>query len=183
MSSLDGWSPVRLDVPLARQVNWCSCGLAAITMAMRHHAVNVTEKGMESHPLVTRGYLQKYGFNPGRLGRIALSFGFHVTLIDPDLDVVGRKFVEEGGRWVRRDPRKRDLYDALKRNVAPVVCIPNKREAFEGSNSAGSHWITLHTYEKGEFVFHDPAPWRKATRCKPGYWDGWRCSAILISPK
>ncbi len=174
---------IHLDVPLARQVNWCSCGLAALTMAMRHSGVTVTEKSMESHPLVTRGFLQKHGFNPGRLGRIALSFGLRVTLIDADPDGVGSLFEKHGGRWLRRNPDERDLYEALAAGIAPVACIPNKREAFEGSNSAGSHWITLHGYEDGDFVFHDPAPWRKATRCKPGYWKTWRCSTILASPK
>jgi hypothetical protein len=176
----DGWRPVRLEVPLARQVNWCSCGLAAVTMAMRHHGVMVSERAMEDHPLVTREYLQKLGFNPGRLGRIALSFGFKVAIIDPERAVVGARFARDGGVWVRRAPSKRDLYEALAANIAPVVCIPNKQEAFEGSNSTGSHWITLHSYREGEFWFHDPAPWRKATRCKAGYWDTWRCSAILI---
>ncbi len=175
--------PIRLDVPLARQVNWCSCGLAALTMAMRHHGVTVTEKGMESHPLVTREFLQKHGFNPGRLGRIALSFGFRVTLIDADPEGIGSTFTKEGGRWLKRDPNHRDLHDALTSNIAPVACIPNKREAFAGSNSAGSHWVTLHSFENGDFVFHDPAPWRKATHCKPGYWKSWNCSAILVSPK
>lgn len=176
-----GWRPIELDVPLARQVNWCSCGIAALIMAMKHRAVHVTERALESHPLVRREFLMKHGFGPGRLGRIALAHGLRATLIDPEESDVGRRFVAEGGRWVRRAPDKKDLYDALKRSIAPVICIPNKREAFEGSNSTGSHWVTVHAFRDGEFLIHDPAPWRRATRCKPGYWDRWNCSALLVS--
>jgi len=171
---------IQLEVPLARQVNWCSCGVAALIMAMKHKRVHVTERGLESHPLVKREFLMKHGFGPGRLGRIALSHGLKVTIIDPEKSDVGTKFVAEGGRWIRRAPTARDLYEALAKDVAPVVCIPNKREAFEGSNSTGSHWVTLHSYRAGNFLLHDPAPWRKATQCKPGYWQRWNCSAILV---
>jgi hypothetical protein len=176
-----GWKDVSLDVPVVRQVNWCSCGLAALIMAMRKQGADVTERGLEANRLVRREFLMKHGFGPGRLGRIALSAGLRATIIDPEADVVGRLFVAEGGTWKRRAPSKHDLYDALRRGVAPVVCIPNKREAFEGSNSTGSHWVTLYGVEDGEFLLHDPAPWRKATRCKPGYWDTWACSAILVA--
>lgn len=174
------WKGIALDVPILRQTNWCSCGIASINMAMRHLGLEITEKAIERNRLVTRDLLQKYGFNPGRLGRIALSYGFDVTIIDPDGTCVGSRFLREGGRWQGRSPCKEDLYRALERNVAPVICIPNKEEAFEGSTSGGSHWVTIHSFQGGEFLLHDPSPWRKATRCKPGYWDRWDCSAILI---
>lgn len=179
--SSNHWKAVALDVPIVRQANWCSCGIAAINMAMRHHGLAISEKAIEKNPLVTRSFLQKYGFNPGRLGRIALSYGFDVTVIDSDEEYVGKQFVREGGRWECRPPNPEDLYRALARSVAPVVCIPNKQEAFEGSTSSGSHWVTVHSFQHGDFHLHDPSPWRKATRCKPGYWDRWACSAILIA--
>ncbi len=181
--SRNHWKDVSLAVPIVRQANWCSCGIAAINMAMRHHGLGLSEKALERNPLVTREYLQKYGFNPGRLGRIALSYGFDVTVIDTDEEVVGRQFVSEGGTWIRRAPARDDLYRALRSNVAPVVCIPNKQEAFEGSTSRGSHWVTVHSARGGDFLLHDPSPWRKATSCKPGYWQRWNCSAILIGAK
>jgi hypothetical protein len=171
---------IALPVPVVRQVNWCSCGLAALNMVFHYYGLKVTEEGLENHPLVRREFLQRHGFGPGRLGRIALSLGFGVTLIDPEEGVVGRRFVQDGGRWLRRAPGRKDLVGALAGRIPPVVCIPNKREAFEGSNSTGSHWVTLHSMQDGDFRLHDPAPWRKATRCKPGYWDSWDCSALLI---
>lgn len=175
------WKNLSLDVPILRQANWCSCGIASINMAMRHHGLSITEKAIEKNPLVTREYLQKYGFNPGRLGRIALSYGFRVTVIDPEPEVVGSLFVKAGGTWERRAPNREDLYRALERNIAPVICIPDKQDAFEGSTSTGSHWVTVHEFRDGEFFIHDPSPWRKATRCKQGYWERWDCSAVLIA--
>ncbi len=174
---------ISLDVPIVRQANWCSCGIAAINMAMRRHGLVVSEKAIEKNPLVKRDLLQKFGFNPGRLGRIAISYGFEVTIIDPDAEYVGSRFVAEGGRWESRPPVAQDLYRSLGEGVPPVVCIPNKQEAFEGSTSSGSHWVTIHSYRASEFRLHDPSPWRKATQCKPGYWARWGCSAILISPR
>ena len=179
--SLNHWKPIALDVPIVRQANWCSCGIAAINMAMRRYGLSISEKAIEKNPLVTRPFLQKYGFNPGRLGRIALSYGFQVTMIDPEAEGVGTRFQKEGGRWEARLPHRGDLYRGLSAGIAPVVCIPNKQEAFEGSTSSGSHWVTIHAFKNGDFLLHDPSPWRKATHCKPGYWDRWDCSAILIA--
>lgn len=174
---------VTLEVPIVRQANWCSCGIASINMAMRRHGLSISEKAIEKNPLVTRDLLQKYGFNPGRLGRIALSYGFDVTIIDPDDACVGSLFEKQGGRREKRAPRKSDLHRALCEGIPPVVCIPNKQEAFEGSTSNGSHWVTIHSCVGGDFRLHDPSPWRKATHCLPGYWDRWGCSAILIRPQ
>lgn len=177
------WSSVKdvaLDVPVIRQQNWASCGLAALNMAMRFHGLVVTEKGLEANRLVGAELLRRFGFGPGRLGRVALSYGFDVTIVDPAPRDVGRMFVRDGGRWVRRAPSRRDIEAALRDGVPAVVCIPDKADAFENCNHHGSHWVTVIGRRRGELLIHDPAPWRKATRCKPGYWDGWNCTMIAV---
>lgn len=170
----------RLSVPVLRQKNWCACGPVALNMALRYRGLRLTEKDLERNPLVPRKCLQELGFGPGRLGRLALSYGFETTIIDPSPRDVGKRFVREGGRWIRRSPGKQDLLDALQRNIPPVVCIPDKSKAFGPSESNGSHWVIVVGVKGGELRIHDPGPWRKATHCTPGYWDSWRCTAVLV---
>jgi hypothetical protein len=170
---------ILLDVPILRQQNWCSCGLTSVNMVLRHHGLTVTERALEKHPLVRPNFLNRHGFGPGRLARIALSFGFAVTLIEPDPREAGRRFTREGGHWLRRSPAKSDLVEALDRRIPAVACIPDTGEAFGGTRH-GSHWVVVRGLQRGDLVIHDPAPWRRAVRCVPGYWDDWRCSLILI---
>lgn len=168
-----------LDVPILRQVNWASCGLASVNMAMRYLGLVVSERALERHKLVHERYLRHYGFGPGRLGRIALSFGFDVTMIDAELRDVGRRFTAEGGRWVRREPNRRDILKALQGGRPAVVCIPDTSEAFGGTRH-GSHWVVVRGVRDDEFLIHDPAPWRRARRCMPGYWRDWGCSMMVV---
>lgn len=172
-----------LPVPLHRQGHNAGCGLASIAMALTHAGIDVTVPDLEKHPLVLPQMLGGWGIGPGRLGRIARSFGVPVTLIDSEARDVGKRFVAMGGEWVRREPTKDDILAWLARGVAPVVCIPDKTKAFPGTSHHGSHWVTAIGVEGGEIRIHDPAPWRKAERCAPGYWDEWRCSLIAIQPK
>ena len=171
-----------LDVPILRQMNWTSCGLASVNMAMRYHGLVVTERALEKHPLVQERFLRRFGFGPGRLGRIALSFGFAVTLIDADLRDVGARFAAEGGDWVRREPNRRDILRALREARPVVACIPDTSEAFGGTRH-GSHWVVVRGVRGGELLIHDPAPWRRARRCVPRYWREWGCSMMVIGPR
>lgn len=171
-----------LDVPVLRQMNWASCGLASVNMAMRFHGLVVSEPALEKHTLVGERYLCRYGFGPGRLGRIALSFGFDVTMIDPVPRDVGTRFAAEGGRWVRRSPGRDDILRALREGLPSVVCIPDTSEAFGGTRH-GSHWVIVRGVSRGEFLIHDPAPWRRARRCAPGYWRDWNCSMMVIGKR
>jgi hypothetical protein len=171
---------IELPVPVIRQQNWASCGLAAINMCMRYLGLVITEKGLAANRLVRPEFLRRHGFGPGRLGRIALSYSFDVTIIDADPRDVGSLFVREGGRWIPRDPNRRDIETALREGVPVTACIPDKSEAFENCTHRGSHWVVVRGIADGEFLIHDPAPWRKATRCKPGYWDSWACSMIVV---
>ncbi|MBI5369484.1 MAG: hypothetical protein HZA54_20800 [Planctomycetes bacterium] len=170
---------VMLPIPVHRQGYNAGCGLGAIAMALDHAGVRVTVRELEKHPLVLRQMLEGWGIGPGRLGRIALSFGVPVTIVDPEARDVGKRFVEAGGRWERREPTKAEIVAWLGRGIGPVVCLPDRHVAFAESRP-GSHWVIARGVEAGEIVIHDPAPWRKATRCVPGYWDGWRCSLIAI---
>lgn len=179
-----GMKPIQLAVPLIRQNNNCGCGLAAINTVLMYGGDTATLHELERHPLILPVFLDSWGIGPGRLGRVALARGFDVTLIDPEARVVGKKFVDEGGRWVRRDPRRADIEKALDEEVPCVACIPDKTEAFAGATHHGSHWIVVTGRDaQGELIIHDPAPWRKAVRCKPGYWDAWGCSLLVIRRK
>jgi hypothetical protein len=172
-----------LPVPLVRQGDNCGCGLAAIAMCMRFHGAPVRLRDLERHRLVRPEFLTRWGVGPGRLGRVALEMGFPVTIIDSEPRDVGRLFPAAGGRWVRRDPRKADILAALRSGIPAVACIPRKSKAFAGCTQHGSHWVVVIGVEGGEFVLHDPAPWRKATRCVPGYWDDWGCSLLVVHPR
>ena len=169
-------------MPLVRQGNNCGCGLAAIAMCLRFHGLPVRLRDLEMHRLIRPEFLSRWGIGPGRIGRTALAFGCPVTIIDPDARDVGKRFVKDGGHWVAREPRKSDISKALREGIPAVACIPKKSDAFEGCTQHGSHWITVTGVRGGEFVLHDPAPWRKATSCMPGYWDDWGCSLILVHP-
>lgn len=171
-----------LPVPVLRQGNNAGCGLASIAMALNHAGVRITVPELERHPLVQPQMLSEWGLGPGRLGRIALSFGVPVTLVDAEPRDVGKSFVKEGGRWVQREPHRGDILDWLSRRVAPVVCIPDRRKAFKESTRPGSHWVVACGLDQGEIRIHDPAPWRKAERCVPGYWHEWRCTLLAIEP-
>ena len=176
--------PIHLAVPGIRQNNNCGCGLAAINAVMAFEGDTATLHELERHKLVMPIFLDSWGLGPGRLGRVAIARGFDVTLIDPETKVIGKRFVDEGGHWVRRAPCKADIDRALDEGVPCVACIPDKREAFAGTTHPGSHWIVVCGRDsRGEFVIHDPAPWRKATRCVTGYWDTWACSLIVIRRK
>ena len=170
-----------LPVPLLRQQNVCSCGLASMNMVFHFYGLNLPERELEKNHLVRREFLQRHGFGPGRLGRIALTYGYKVELIEPDDAEVGARFEKEGGRWLRRAPAKADIEGCLASGVPTVACIPDKSKAFENCSHRGSHWVTVTGHRDGEFAIHDPAPWRKAVRCKPGYWESWGCSLIAIS--
>jgi hypothetical protein len=172
---------ILLPVPLLRQKFWCSCGLASIVMAMKSQGFRKGEEEMGDNPLIQRRFLRRYGFGPGRLGRIALSYGYEVTIIDGEPRDVGVSFGEGGGIHIRRDPTWRDILDCLERGIPAVCCIPDKREAFENCSHGGSHWVTIRGYRGGDFLIHDPAPWRKAPRCRAGYWLRWGCSLIAIA--
>lgn len=174
--------PTRLDVPIMRQGDNCGCGIAAIGMVMRFLGMPISIRDLETHPLVLPRMLHRDGIGPGRLGRIALSLGFPVTIVDPSARDVGRLFVRAGGQWVREPPTLRHILEWLDRGVPVVVCIPDRRRAFEGTTRAGSHWVTIHAADGPELLIHDPAPWRKATRCRPGYWETWSCSLIAVGP-
>ena len=171
---------IGLKVPLLYQKNWCACGLAAVNMVMRHHGFHITERELERNPLCERRFLHKLGFNPGRLGRIAMSYGFRSTIIDCDPSVIGKMFVREGGKHKVRDPGVQDIDAALERRIPVVVCIPDKSQAFPNSPSRGSHWVVIRARARGDYLINDPAPWRRATRCLPGYWKDWACSLIRI---
>ncbi len=169
-------------MPLVRQGNNCGCGLAAICMVMNYHGVPVTIHDLERHKLVQPRMLHRDGIGPGRLGRIALTYGCGVRIVDPEARDVGKLFVREGGDWVAEPPTKRHIVDAVQGGLPVVACIPDKSVAFDGCTHPGSHWITIRGMEGEEPVIHDPAPWRKAERCRVGYWDRWDCSMILILP-
>jgi len=175
-------SDIRLKVPLLHQKNWCACGLAAINMVMRFHRFHITEPELERNPLCERRFLDRLGFNPGRLGRIALSYGFKTTIIDCDPSVIGKMFTGEGGKHRVRDPNVRDIDRSLDKGIPLVACIPDKSDAFPYSNSRGSHWVVIRARAGGNYLINDPAPWRRATRCRPGYWREWACSLIRIEP-
>lgn len=170
-----------LPVPLLRQQNVCSCGLASVNMVFHFYGLNLPEREIEKNHLVRREFLQHHGFGPGRLGRIALSYGYKAVLIEPDPAEVGKTFVAEGGRWLRRSPSKADIEACLARGIPPVVCIPDKSKAFENCSHRGSHWVTVIGHAGGDLAIHDPAPWRKAVRCKPGYWEDWNCSLLAVA--
>ncbi len=151
-------------------------------MPMNYHGVPVTIHDLERHKLVTPAKLHRFGIGPGCLGRIALSYGCRVSIVDPDARDVTRSFVKEGGDWIAEAPTKRHILEALLAGNPVVACIPDKTEAFDGCTHHGSHWITIRGIEGEDPVIHDPAPWRKAERCKPGYWDDWGCSMLVIGP-
>jgi hypothetical protein len=172
---------VVLDVPLILQGPNCGCGLAATAMALCAAGVDARLTDLERHPLVLPKMLESWGIGPGRLGRIALALGARATLIDPSRKDVGASFLREGGRWVARGPSRGDIERALRAGFPAVACIPDKREAFPNSRE-GSHWVLVRGVERGEFLIHDPAPWRRATRCLPGYWESWTCSLLVVEP-
>lgn len=169
-----------LPVPHLHQGHNAGCGLASIAMALRHAGVAITVPELERHRMVHPLMLQRWGLGPGRLARIARSFGVRVTLIEPSRREAGTRFVAEGGTWRHRAPTEKDLRTLLARGVPPVVCIPDKTEAFAGCTHHGSHWIVVVGAEHGDLRILDPAPWRKIDRCLPGYWSTWRCSLIAI---
>jgi hypothetical protein len=175
-------SEIRLDVPLVRQGPNCGCGIAAICMAMNYHGHRVSIRELERHRLLWPRMLARDGIGPGRLGRIVLAHGFGVTIVDPVARDVGKLFVAEGGDWVAEPPTRRHIVEWLAGGHPVVACIPDKTLAFEGCTHHGSHWVTIHSLVDGDFLIHDPAPWRKATRCKPGYWNLWSCSLIVVRP-
>lgn len=172
-----------LEVPLVQQARSATCGLAALAMVLRYHGfvgAQAFEAVLKS-PMVPEGLLRhNYGFGPGRLGRIALSYTGHVELIDPNRREVGKSFVAEGGIWVKRPPRRADLEQCLREGIPPIACIPDKSKAFEGVTHRGSHWVVIRGIRKNDFLFHDPAPWAGNLRCRARYWDTWRCSLLKI---
>lgn len=170
-----------LPVPLVRQGPNCGCGLAAVTMALQASGIAAELEELEKHPLILPQMLQSWGIGPGRLGRVALACGARATLIDSSRRDVGEIFLRNGGNWIEREPRKADIEECLAAEHPPVVCIPDKDVAF-GDRRQGSHWVVVIGSEGGEFRIHDPAPWRQAKRCTPGYWDQWACSLLLIQP-
>lgn len=174
---------ISLDVPIVRQNRNAGCGLASLTMALLYHGVPVTLGELERHRLVRPIFLSSWGIGPGRIGRIALTFGVPVTIVDPSPRDVGRQFVRDGGAWRREIPSWRHIDSALADMRPVIACIPNKIEAFDGVTHPGSHWIVVTGRDaRGEFTIHDPAPWRMATRCRPGYWKQWNCSMIVVGP-
>lgn len=172
---------LRLDVPLVRQGPNCGCGLASVVMGLKAAGIAAELEELERHRLVDRRMLQSWGIGPGRLGRIALAHGARATLIDPCRKDVGDLFLKGGGRWIARDPRKSDIARCLAAGRPAIACIPDKDIAF-GDRRPGSHWIVVHGVQGGDFAIHDPAPWRQAKKCSPGYWDVWSCSLLLIEP-
>jgi hypothetical protein len=174
---------VLLSVPNMQQGYNAGCGLASIGMALAHAGVPVTVAELERHPLVLPSMLKHWGLGPGRLARIARSFGVPVTLIEPSRREVGTRFVTEGGAWLPRTPTETDICELLRRGVPPVVCIPDKTKAFAGTTHHGSHWVIVVGSTAGDLRIQDPAPWRKVDRCLPGYWATWRCSLIAIGDR
>ncbi len=172
---------ILLDVPLVRQGPNCGCGLACVTMALKASGIGAELEQLERHPLILPRMLQSWGIGPGRLGRVALACGARATLVDGSRRDVGEMFLKAGGRWVEREPRKADIERCLAAGRAPVVCIPDKDLAF-GDRRPGSHWVVVIGHEQGNFRIHDPAPWRQAKRCTPGYWERWACSLLLVEP-
>lgn len=170
-----------LDVPLILQGPNCGCGLAAVAMGLNAAGIISRLEDLEQHPLVRPEMLKDWGLGPGRLGRVALACGAQATLIDASKKDVGTLFLRQGGRWIARDPHRRDVERCLAAGRPVVACIPDKRDAFEGSRG-GSHWVVVRGVEDGEFLIHDPAPWRRATRCLPGYWAEWGCSLLVVEP-
>jgi len=168
-----------LDVPLIHQGPNCGCGLASIAMALNAAGIITRLEDLERHPLILPEMLRHWGIGPGRLGRLALACGAQVTIVDPAKKDVGDTFLRKGGRWIAREPQKADLERCLTGGRPAVACIPDKRDAFEGARG-GSHWVVVVGMESGEFVIRDPAPWRKAVRCTPGYWEDWACSLIIV---
>lgn len=168
-----------LDVPLVRQGPNCGCGLACVTMALKAARIEAELEDLERHPLILPKFLQSWGIGPGRLGRVALAHGARATLIDASRRDVGATFLRGGGRWVAREPRKADIERCLDAGRAPIVCIPDKDLAF-GDRRPGSHWVVVVGRESGEFRIHDPAPWRQAKKCAPGYWERWACSLLVL---
>ncbi|KAF0242011.1 MAG: hypothetical protein FD180_4154 [Planctomycetota bacterium] len=174
-------SGLLLDVPLVRQGPNCGCGLACVTMALKAARIPAELEDLERHALVLPVMLRSWGIGPGRLGRVALARGARATLIDPCRRDVGEMFLKSGGRWIEREPRKADIERCLAAGRAPVACIPDKDSAF-GDRRPGSHWVVVIGRDGGDFRIHDPAPWRQAKKCAPGYWDRWECSLLLIEP-
>lgn len=170
-----------LPVPLILQGPNCGCGLASVAMALNHAGVDVTLEALETHPLILPRMLSSWGIGPGRLGRVALAHGARATLVDSSRRDVGERFLQSGGRWIEREPNRRDIDRCLAAGRPAVACIPDKREAFPNARG-GSHWVVVRGVEDGEFLIHDPAPWRRATRCLPGYWEIWGCSLLVIEP-
>ncbi|MCE9583335.1 MAG: hypothetical protein K8T20_12690 [Planctomycetes bacterium] len=170
-----------LDVPLVRQGPNCGCGLAAVTMALKAARITAELEDLEKHRLILPSMLQSWGIGPGRLGRVALACGARATLVDSCRRDVGEIFLRSGGKWVQRLPRRDDIDRCLAAGRAPVVCIPDKDLAF-GDRRPGSHWVVVVGAEGGEYRIHDPAPWRQAKKCSPGYWDRWECSLLLVEP-
>lgn len=173
---------ILLPLPHVHQGYNAGCGLGAMCMVFNYHGLDVNVAELERHPLVLPRMLRKDGIGPGRLGRIALSLGFPVQIVDPSARDVGKSFVREGGDWVAEAPKKSHILHWLYRGVPVVACIPDKTLAFEGCKHHGSHWITLRGVESGELLLRDPAPWRSVERCKPGYWDIWSCTMLAIQP-
>ena len=172
---------VALEVPLIHQGPNCGCGLASVAMALNAAGILTKLEDLENHPLILPEMLKHWGIGPGRLGRVALACGAQATLIDSSRKDVGEIFLRKGGRWIPRDPGRADVERCVAAGRPVVACIPDKREAFEGSRG-GSHWVVVRGIEDGEFLIHDPAPWRRATRCLPGYWELWGCSLLVIEP-
>lgn len=169
-----------LDVPRVYQGYNAGCGLGAMAMVLRYHGVDICVGKLERHPLVLPEMLRTHGIGPGRLGRIALTYGCPVQIVDPCERDVGKRFVAEGGDWVAERPARHHIVEWLRRGVPIVACIPDKTKAYPGCTHNGSHWITLRGIDRGELLLHDPAPWRKIERCLPGYWDAWSCTMLAI---
>ncbi|NUN50856.1 MAG: hypothetical protein HUU15_18775, partial [Candidatus Brocadiae bacterium] len=98
-----------LPVPLILQGPNCGCGLASVAMALNHAGVEVTLEALETHPLILPRMLASWGIGPGRLGRVALAHGARATLVDSSRRDVGERFLRSGGRWIEREPNRRDI--------------------------------------------------------------------------
>ncbi len=173
---------VMLTVPYQPQGYNAGCGLGSLAMALGFAGVKVTVPELEQNRLVSPRMLKHWGIGPGRLARIARTYGVRVTLIEPSRREAGTRFVAEGGAWLHRAPNEADLRDFLKRGVPSVVCIPDKTDAFAGCTHHGSHWVVVVGSVGCDLRIQDPAPWRTVDRCLPGYWATWRCSLIAIEP-